>query len=49
MYGTSDWTFEAWVYPLNEQNANESPVLQWARRPGTTCDSAAVGLGNQPS
>jgi hypothetical protein len=48
LYGTSDFSWEAWAYPLDEESNSDSAVLQFAKRPGTGCDSAYLGVGNNP-
>ena len=49
-YGASDWSMEAWFYAGDYINSDGSNTLiQWGPRPGTTCNSAFMGVGPQPS
>ena len=47
IWSGSDWTIEFWVYSDGSLSTTGgyAPVVQWGARPGTTCDSAAVGIG----
>ena len=46
IWGGSDWSVEAWVYSDGSlSSGGYAPLFQWGARPGTTCDSAAVGVG----
>jgi len=49
VYGQSDWSVEMWVAPSEWQVNQESPVFQWGGRPGTSCNSAYIGVGSHPS
>lgn len=41
-----DWSVEFWVYSDGSlSSGGYAPVFQWGARPGTTCDSACVGVG----
>ena len=46
IWGPSDWSIEMWVYSAGDETSTGlAPVFQWGQRPGTACDSAAIGVG----
>lgn len=47
IYGSSEFTVEAWVYQGRSQD--ENPVLQWGPRSAPACTSAFVSMGAHPT
>ena len=46
IWSSSDWSVEFWAYSDGTLTAGGyAPVVQWGQRPGTSCDSAAIGIG----
>lgn len=42
---SSDWSLEGWVYIDGPLGRGENPWIQWATRPGTSCNVANIGVG----